>query len=155
METWILDGYDVPVYVVGPADAKTTVVFIHDIFSIHEGRVKALCDFLAELGYRVVFPDWHKGDSLDHAEDRESRMLKFGAWITAHPVDEVVRMFADTCNRVRGVGKKVAAIGFCWGTWVLYHAQKSGVAIDGCVCMHPSIALEDRLGGNHSDLLKA
>jgi dienelactone hydrolase len=41
-----------------------TIIFVGDIFSIHEGRKKACCDFLAEQGYRVVLPDFHKGDSL-------------------------------------------------------------------------------------------
>jgi len=66
METWTLDGKEIPTYTVGPTDANLTVIIVHDIFSMHEGRVKANCDFLAELGYRVVLPDWHKGDSMVH-----------------------------------------------------------------------------------------
>ena len=64
METWHLDGKDIPTYTVGAADSKTVVVFVHDIFNCNEGRVKACCDFLAENGCRVVFPDWNKGDSM-------------------------------------------------------------------------------------------
>ena len=151
-ETWHLDGKDIPVYTVGPSDAALTVVFVHDIFSMHEGRVKSHCDFLAELGYRVVFPDWHKGDSLEQGPDF---MTKIGAWLGNHPVDELVRMVTDTCNKVRGEGKKLVTIGFCWGTWVLYNAQKAGVAMDGCICMHPSLVIEDMQGRSHSELLKA
>ena len=69
METWHLDGKDIPTYTVGPADSNFTVFFVHDIFGMHEGRVKALCDYLAERGYRVVFPDWHKGDSIGFGTD--------------------------------------------------------------------------------------
>ena len=64
-------------------------------------------------------------------------------------------MFSDTINKVRAEGKKVVTIGFCWGTWVLYHVQKHNIAMDGCVCMHPSLVIEDMQGRNHSDLLKA
>ena len=48
METWALDGKEIPTYTVGPTDTKLTVIFVHDIFSMHEGRVKANCDYLAE-----------------------------------------------------------------------------------------------------------
>ena len=48
METWTLDGKEIPTYTVGPTDAKLTVICVHDIFSMHEGRVKANCDYLAE-----------------------------------------------------------------------------------------------------------
>ena len=48
METWKLDGKDIAVYAVGPTDAKMTVLVVGDIFSMHEGRAKACCDFLAD-----------------------------------------------------------------------------------------------------------
>ena len=64
-------------------------------------------------------------------------------------------MAEDCFKKVHGEGKKLATVGFCWGTYVLYHCQKAGLKMDGCVCLHPSLALEDMLGGNHSDLLKA
>ena len=56
-----------------------------------------------------------------------------------HPIDEVVDMISETCDKFRGEGKKVATIGFCWGTWILYRAMKRGIQMDGCVCMHPSL----------------
>ena len=63
-------------------------------------------------------------------------------------------MVSDTVKKVAGEGKKVVTIGFCWGTWVLYNAQKNNIAMDGCICMHPSLVIEDMQGRNHSDLLK-
>ena len=48
METWNLDGKDIAVYTVGPVDAKSQVLVVHDVFSLHEGRAKACCDFLAD-----------------------------------------------------------------------------------------------------------
>ena len=146
METWHLDGQDVPTYVVGAADSKTVVVFVHDIFSPNEGRAKALCDFLADNGCRVVFPDWHKGDYM---VKEGNFMQNYGIWSKKHPVDEVVKMVAETCNKVREEGKKLVTVGTCWGTWVLYRAQVTGVQMDGCVCMHPSLANENHTGGNY------
>ena len=52
-------------------------------------------------------------------------------------------MVSDTVKKVAGEGKKVVTIGFCWGTWVLYNAQKNNIAMDGCICMHPSLVIED------------
>jgi len=45
-------------------------------------------------------------------------MAKLGDWLGAHPVTEVVEMVRDASNKVRGEGKKIVTIGFCWGTWV-------------------------------------
>ena len=79
---------------VGPKDAKMTVVYIGDIFSIHTGRIKAMADFLADRGFHVVVPDFHKGDSMEMNFGPEF-MENFGKWLDAHPVDEVVRMVED------------------------------------------------------------
>ena len=118
MEKMTLDGKEVDTYVVGSADAKLTVVFIGDIFSIHAGRIKGLADFLAEKGHRVVVPDWHKGDSLVL---EPGFMEKLGGWLGQHPHEEVVKMAEDCFKQIRGDGKKLATVGFCWGTWILYH----------------------------------
>jgi dienelactone hydrolase len=120
MEKWTLAGNEIDVYTVGPADAHTTVVAVVDIFGIHEGRIKGCCDFLAERGHRVILPDFHKGDSIVM---EDGFMAKLGDWLGAHPIDEVVEMVKETCNKVRQEGKKLVTIGFCWGTWVQYRAM--------------------------------
>ncbi len=48
MQTWTLDGKSIQVYTVGPYGADMTIVVAGDIFSMHVGRAKACCDFLAE-----------------------------------------------------------------------------------------------------------
>jgi len=48
METWTLDGKELPTYITGPADAKITILAVHDIFNMNETRVKACCDYLAD-----------------------------------------------------------------------------------------------------------
>ncbi len=93
MQTWTLDGKEIQVYTVGPYGANMTVVVVGDIFSMHVGRAKACCDFLAQQGFRVVFPDLHKGDPV---ANECCFYLKLTAWFEKHPVDEVVRMLADT-----------------------------------------------------------
>ena len=148
-----VNGTEVQCYEVGPKDAKTVFVFVHDIFDMHAGRCKGLADFLADQGFRVIFPDMHKGEPVVKTPDEEF-MSKIGAWLGAHPVQEVVAMVRDAVASVSGEGKKVIGVGFCWGTWVLYHCQKSGVALDGCVCLHPSLMIEDMMGGDHNELLK-
>ena len=59
METWKLNGKDISVYTVGPLDSKMILMCVTDIFSMNETRVKACCDFLADNGFRIVFPDLH------------------------------------------------------------------------------------------------
>ena len=68
------------------------VVFVGDIFSIHKNRVKGLADFLADKGYYVVVPDWHKGDSMVLEPGFEA---KIGEWLGKHPVEEVIKMAED------------------------------------------------------------
>lgn len=158
METWTLAGREIPTYIVGPADSNLTVVFVHDIFSMHLGRVKALADYLGDKGYRVVFPDCHFGDSIQMGPDGAppaDLMSQVPAWLGRHPIGDVVQVVDDCFKKVRAEGKKTASVGFCWGTWVLYHSQKAGVAMDGCVCLHPSLIAEDLVGGSHSELLLA
>ena len=152
LETMTLDGSEVQTYVVGPVDAGMVVVFVQDIFSLHAGRVKGLADFLADKGYRVVAPDFHKGDSMEVGPDL---MSKLPAWLAIHDHESVGRMVGDCVKAVSGEGKKVATVGFCWGTYILYHAQKQGVPMAGCVCLHPSLRIEDMQGRSHSELLKA
>ena len=152
LETWTLDGKETETYIVGPSDAQFTVVFAQDIFSLHAGRIKGLADFLADKGYRVIAPDLHKGDSVVMSPDF---MSKLKDWFVAHPHDEVVRMLDDVVKKVSGEGKKVVGVGFCWGTFIWYHAQKAGVQLTGCVCLHPSLVIEDMQGRSHSELLKA
>lgn len=123
---------------------------IGDIFSIHEGRIKGCSDFLAERGHRVVVPDFHKGDSMVMGD---GFMARIGQFFANHPIDEVVEMVRDASNKVRGEGKKLVTMGFCWGTWVQYRAMKGKVAMDGAICLHPSIVAEDMQGGNHSTLI--
>lgn len=59
-----LNGIEVDCYEVGPVDAKVAIIAVHDIFGIHASRVKALADFLADHGCRVILPDWHKNESV-------------------------------------------------------------------------------------------
>jgi hypothetical protein len=67
MENWKLTGgMTLNVYVVGPEDAKLTVVVAPDMLSIHSGSLKSFCDDLAYMGYRVMMPDLHSGKSLKH-----------------------------------------------------------------------------------------
>jgi dienelactone hydrolase len=84
METWKLDNQDVPVYTVGSNDAETIVIVVHDIFNLHEGRVKACCDFLADNGCKVYLPDWHLGEDMV----RDANFMEnFTKWLAKHPVD--------------------------------------------------------------------
>jgi len=154
MSTLTVNGTEVRCYEVGPKDAKTVFVFVHNILDMDAGRCKERADFLADQGFRVLFPDMHKGDPVAKSPS-DDIMSKLPAWLDAHPVAEVVAMMRDAIVYVSGEDKKVIGVGFCWGNWVLYHCQKAGIALDGCVCLHPSLTLEDRLGGDHNELLKS
>jgi len=103
--------------VVGPKDAKMTLVFIGDIFSNNSSRIKENADFLADRGFHVVVPDFHKGDSCEY-DFGPQFMQNFRHWLDRHPIDEVVRMVEQCIKQVHGEGKKVATVGYCWGAWV-------------------------------------
>ncbi|KAI8332883.1 Alpha/Beta hydrolase protein [Chlamydoabsidia padenii] len=131
---------NVPSYVVGPVDAKKAIVLIYDIFGM-QNNTKQFADILAKhCGYKVVMPDFFRGESYDPAllgdlDFLVSWVKKHGSLKTAAPdVDRVIEWLKSNGAVAGGV------VGFCWGakTAAQYSALDSTHFFAGMVMIHPA-----------------
>mmetsp|Transcript_16097 Transcript_16097/g.47246 ORF Transcript_16097/g.47246 Transcript_16097/m.47246 type:complete len:247 (-) Transcript_16097:481-1221(-) len=141
---------DLPIYVVGEPGEKAIVV-MPDIYGTGQtGRLKGLCDTLADQGYFVVMADPFRTDTAEGKED-------FVAWVTAFPFDGLVAQdIQRVMAYVEGKGAtSVGAMGFCWGVWAICKASATGVPFKCGVGPHPSTQLEGLFGGNELEMMAA
>ncbi|KAI8141602.1 dienelactone hydrolase family-domain-containing protein [Fennellomyces sp. T-0311] len=134
------DITDLPVYVVGPSDAKKAVVVIYDIFGFHN-NTKQFCDVLAKVGgYKVIMPDFFRGDSWNE-EKGFGDMQKLMAWIrkvgsfqVIEPQLALVReQLTKQCIAQAGI------VGFCWGGKIAVVATAQDSFYGGASIIHPSM----------------
>mmetsp|Transcript_64845 Transcript_64845/g.210187 ORF Transcript_64845/g.210187 Transcript_64845/m.210187 type:complete len:284 (-) Transcript_64845:119-970(-) len=139
---------DLPVYVAGQPGPKAVVV-LPEIFGF-AGRLKGICDTLADEGYFVVMIDSFRGDS---AAGKANPL----EWIAKTPFDTVVgpdlkRVFSYL--ETQGASS-VGALGFCWGAWAFCKASAAGLPFKAGAGAHPSIGLEAAaFGGDEAALAR-
>jgi dienelactone hydrolase len=149
----VIDGMDV--YSVGDSKEKGVIVF-PEIFGIHMGRLKQICDSIADAGFYVVLPDLMRGDvwAMDGSRGDFS---KLGEWIvkfTREKVEADIKKSITPLFTERGISK-IGAIGFCWGSCPVLWTSASGLTKAG-VSMHPSHPkLSGLLGGDEKTLLES
>mmetsp|Transcript_6018 Transcript_6018/g.17212 ORF Transcript_6018/g.17212 Transcript_6018/m.17212 type:complete len:286 (+) Transcript_6018:46-903(+) len=139
---------DLPVYYVGTPGPKAVIVF-PEVFG-WAGRLKGICDTLADEGFFVVMPDCHRGDTAAGKSNTAQ-------WIGQSPYSTVVgpdiKRLMDwlTAKGATSVG----AMGFCWGVWALAKASASGVPLKCGVGAHPSTQLERlAFGGDELEMMR-
>ena len=114
---------DLPLYVVGPAEAEASVIVLPEVFG-WSGRLKGICDSFAKEGYYVVLPDCHRGDTANGKPD-------IAGWVARTPWDPIVKQdFEAITAHIASVSastKKIGAVGFCWGAWAGCKAAAEGV----------------------------
>lgn len=134
-----LDGLDV--YEVGSVESKKAILVLADIFGCHSGRHKGIADQLAAAGYYVVMPDLFHGAPIKDLKD----ITTFAPnWPVSKNVPDLDKVYAHL--KAKGIAK-TGAIGFCWGTWQIFHESKRGAPLICGVNCHPSLALEGFFGG--------
>lgn len=141
-------GDDLPIYTVGQPGAKAVIV-LPEVFG-WSGRLKGICDTLANEGYLVIMPDCHRGDTAAGKAD-------FKAWAQQTPWAKVN---ADLTLVMGWLGERgatsVGAIGFCWGVWALAKASSEGFDLKCGVGPHPSTKLEGLVfDGDEKAMLQA
>jgi dienelactone hydrolase len=122
---------DLELYVSG--SGESAIIVVYDIFGFDGGRVRQVCDQIADTGFLVVLPDFFRGPGWDPAnfpppdfQELMQWIKKVGSW------DNVIK--ADFFQRVipylhsKGV-KKIGALGFCFGAKMVIHA-----------CSHPELS---------------
>lgn len=136
-------------YVTG-GPSKTAVIVAYDIFGFHAGRVKQICDTLAAEGHLVVLPDFYRGDNVEKGLSRGEEKMD---WIKGQSAPGPL---LDTFENVllpyvesQGV-ERVAAMGWCWGTWFVVKAGGTGRIVAG-VAPHPSHPKLAKFNGEEED----
>jgi dienelactone hydrolase len=139
---------DLSIYVVGEPGAKAVIV-LPEVFG-WAGRMKGICDTLADEGFFVVMPDCHRGTTAADQPD-------FVAWVNQYNWDShIAGDFTKLMAYLESKGATaVGSIGFCWGVWAFCKASSQGVALKCGVGCHPSTRLEGMFGGNEVDMISA
>eukprot|EP00949_MAST-11_sp_MAST-11-sp1_P000376 g376.t1 len=126
-------------YVVsGESAADKGVVFIYDVHGFSGGRVKSVCDAVAMAGFHCCMPDVYGkeagvNDFGGFGSPGGKEFLQKHTWDTLEPkLDESIQILKE-----KGA-TKIAAVGFCWGAWVVFKLSTTGKISAGASC-HPSI----------------
>jgi len=137
-------------YVVGPADAKSAVIFVYDIFG-YSLPAQQGADILAERGNSlVVMPDFFRGkpfqtEAYDNPASPEAKgkMLQefFGA---LGDFSKRLPELQSVAKQLRSEGATfIGAVGLCWGGRLCINAGESeGKEVDACAAVHPPMLNE-------------
>jgi len=123
---------DLPIYVVGKG--SKCIIWNYDIFGFDSGRVKQLCDVLADAGYLVLLPDWFRGTWQDPTKPGIPEFLA--------RTTEWQKLLGDWSGLVKPLAAELGAdtfgsVGTCWGSYPVVRLSslpefKAGVSV------HPS-----------------
>mmetsp|Transcript_20637 Transcript_20637/g.23356 ORF Transcript_20637/g.23356 Transcript_20637/m.23356 type:complete len:255 (-) Transcript_20637:71-835(-) len=141
---------DLPIYTIG--EGKSAVIVSYDVYGFNGGRVRLICDQLAEQGYYVILPDFYRGDAWDPETAITMELTTFVqkfAWEKLK-VDFDEKLLPHLAEK--GI-EKVGLVGFCWGAWLNFHAMHNEKFTCGAN-LHPSIRLENCFGSNEVELAK-
>lgn len=150
-------------YVVGAG--PRAVVVASDIFGIHSGRTKDICDEIAAEGYLVVMPDFFQGAFPDEGRSWSWwKALKEAPGLLA-PIntpwakaEEALRTGVLPYLEQRGCTPgRAGIVGFCWGAWVVMRACAEFAGAFACgASAHPSVSgMTTRWGEDEPALLRA
>ncbi|OLP78198.1 Carboxymethylenebutenolidase-like [Symbiodinium microadriaticum] len=146
-------------YVVGKGN-KRAVVVACDLFGIHMGRNKEICDSLADEGFLVVLPDFFKGAYEDVGSDPGFWEMLRQAPTVLTPlntpwadVEQDLEVSVLPFLEEQGCAENAGVLGFCWGAWVVAHSCARFGFRCGAMA-HPSIhTLTLRWGEDEEALL--
>jgi len=138
-------------------EGTNAIIVFHDIFGWNSGRIREICDQLADEGFRVILPDFFHGDCAKFALNtvamlwnmpRMIKLIRKCPWKNIEKeLQEVVYPYLDS----QGV-KKIGCIGFCWGGWTVVHASASDKISCG-VSVHPSLQVGSFFGESVPNLI--
>ncbi|CAG7731309.1 unnamed protein product [Allacma fusca] len=134
---------DLEVYETADTTPKKVLICAYDIFGVHP-NIRQVSDILALAGFRVVIPDFFRGNKLDMANfDRSTIMAfvaEFGTWSnTVKPDFEKVIEHYKTQENITAFG----VFGFCWGGRISIDASTEVPDISASALVHPSMWTND------------
>lgn len=133
------DGREFGAYLAVPrAGGGPGIVLLHTAFGL-DRHMRDMADLYAEEGYVVICPDlyWRIEPGLDLGQDEAARQRMLGLYQKFNQ-DAALDDIARTVSALRARGQctgKVAAIGFCLGGGLAYHAAAHS-GVDGAVAYY-------------------
>ena len=125
------DGRELRAFAVGPADAKSAVLIVHDYFGISDGTKRFVRD-LGALGYRSLAIDLYGGKSATSHEEAVKLMQSLDRKAT----DKILQAGLDYLKQP---GRKIATIGFSMGGQESLNANLNDPeAVDASVMIYGS-----------------
>uniref|UniRef100_A0A7S0T6C9 Dienelactone hydrolase domain-containing protein n=1 Tax=Erythrolobus madagascarensis TaxID=708628 RepID=A0A7S0T6C9_9RHOD len=135
-------GSDLPAYTMSPpAGVSATgggVIVLPEVFGF-SGRLRGICDTLADEGFHVIMLDCHRGSTVADGPDIKT-------WVGKYPYESVVEPDLNAAIawlKTEKGAAKVGCVAFCWGVWAACKASSCGVEFACCVGCHPSTKLEN------------
>jgi len=142
-----VDGFKT--YATGPGDASRGIVVVFDIFGYFDQTIQG-ADILATSDahhkYKVVMPDWFKGDACPiewYPPTTDQKKKDLGGWFGKHPpagVAEALPNYVKALNDKYPSVKSWGVLGYCWGGKVvsLVTSSDSNPFKAGAAC-HPAM----------------
>ncbi|ORX94690.1 hypothetical protein K493DRAFT_220849 [Basidiobolus meristosporus CBS 931.73] len=131
---------DLPVYFVGPKDAKLSIIVNYDIFGFHP-NTHQFCDILGEMfNFRVAMPDFFRGKPWDENKMAKEDMPALYEWIRSVANWDLVRPDLEKVKqRLASEGiVKSGIVGFCWGAKMAILATRDS-SFAAASLIHPSL----------------
>jgi len=144
---------------------KNALLMIPDVWGWGGGRTRALADQFASQGRYVVVPKLQcppfdggtDGDALPKDFDFGARMGEGMGFIKTFPWDVLQPKLASVLGHLAEVGAtNVAAIGFCWGVWVVCKTAKAFPGRLSCAAWpHPAVTQLEQgaWGGSETEVV--
>jgi len=141
------------VYITGSQKNTKAIVVLADVLGMESGRHKGIADQFADAGYYVVMPDLFHGDTLTFAdivaEDKSRTMEFIKTWPSNKWAPDMDKVYAHLEENKIGF---TGLIGFCWGSWAIFHESARGRKFNAGACFHPSLRIESMMNGSVDDL---
>lgn len=134
-------------YVSGPEQASKAVFVIYDVFG-YSSQILEGADKLAAAGYRVFMPDFWEGKpapldwmpmNSDYQDEKALDDFCEGPGETNKTVKKVIELQAGY-QRLNPAITRWAAVGYCWGGWIVPFVVGDGTPFAACVQCHPGFA---------------
>eukprot|EP00435_Cladocopium_sp_Y103_P006583 s1683_g2.t1 len=147
-------------YVVGKGNSRAVLV-ASDIFGIHQGRHKEVCDVLAEEGFLVILPDFFHGAPKERSGGfLQGLQQAVSLWTplntswsrVEHDLSQAVLPYLEQQGCAL---ERCALLGFCWGAWLACHACGAWPNFCCAAMAHPSVHnMAIRWGEDQDELLR-
>ena len=140
------------VYEIG--DNEKVIILISDIFGFSGGRIRFIADYISNIGYTVILPDFFNNNPWPKEKPFNDGLKE---WIIKQGFETKIIFIENLITELIKKGKtKFGFISFCWGSWLgwKFISLKNKIIIDFCVNLHPSFGIEEMFNRDIMEIVK-